>query len=164
MLNTRHLSLITIFIALSVVGAMIKIPAIIGSVALDIFPSLVAVVLIGNIPGMIVASIGHLISALLGGIPLGPLHILVAFEMALIVLIFNIFYRKNKKIFAVVIFVILNGIIAPLPFIMLFSLPFYIALVPSLIVGSILNVILGIIFIPKLVNLFKSFGGTYDEK
>lgn len=163
-MNTIHLSLIALFIALTVIGAMIKIPAVIGSVALDIFPSLVIAVLVGNVPGMVVASIGHLISALISGMPLGPLHILVAIEMALIVAIFSIFYKRNQKIFAVIIFLILNGVVAPLPFILLFSLPFYISLVPSLIVGSLLNVMLGIIFIPRLANLFKSYGGNYDEK
>lgn len=41
-MNIRKMSLIALFIALSVIGAAIKIPAIIGSIALDVFPAILA--------------------------------------------------------------------------------------------------------------------------
>src|SRR4051794_20093391 len=79
--------------ALSVVGAMIKIPAIVGSVALDVFPALLASVLFGAGAGALVGAFGHLLSALIGGFPLGPLHFLIAGEMAVLVWVFGRFYK-----------------------------------------------------------------------
>lgn len=38
----KKINILAIFIAISVVGAFIKIPSFIGSVALDSFPSLIA--------------------------------------------------------------------------------------------------------------------------
>ena len=43
-MNTKKMSLLALFVALSIIGAMIKIPAVVGSVALDAFPALVVVV------------------------------------------------------------------------------------------------------------------------
>ena len=41
-MNVRTISTLAVFIALSVVGAFIKIPSPIGSMALDSFPALLA--------------------------------------------------------------------------------------------------------------------------
>jgi len=54
------MSLLALFIALSVIGASIKSPAVIGSVALDVFPALFSSVLIGKRTGAVVAGLGHM--------------------------------------------------------------------------------------------------------
>src|SRR5699024_4037691 len=136
-------------VALSIIGAMIKIPAVVGSVALDAFPALVVVVLRGTKSGMFVAAMGHLMSSLFVGMPLGPMHVFVAMEMAVIVWICGALYQSGKKWVACMVFIILNGIIAPLPFALLLSLPFYLSLVPSVLIGSALNGILALIFIQR---------------
>lgn len=154
-MSAKKISLLAMFIALSVIGASIKIPAVIGSVALDAFPALFAAVLIGGVPGSIVAGFGHLISALIGGMPLGPMHLIVAVEMAFIVWLFSHLYNSGKRFLASLSFVILNGFVASVPFIFLISLSFYLAIIPSLIVGAIMNVGVALIFIPRLVPTLR---------
>ncbi|MHA6252614.1 ECF transporter S component [Oceanobacillus sp. CAU 1775] len=155
-MQTKKLSILALFIGLSIIGSMIKVPAVIGSVALDAFPALVVAVLLGKNYGAIVGMMGHLMSALIGGLPLGPMHLLIAIEMAIIIWIFGMLYQSNKKYLAGGSFVILNGIIAPLPFILLLSLSFYLSLLPGLIIGSSLNMVLALVFIPRLEPYFKN--------
>lgn len=159
-MNVRKLSFLAFFIALSVVGAMIKIPAIIGSVALDAFPALFAAAILGGGAGAIVGGLGHMVSALIGGMPMGPLHFIVAIEMAVLVFIFAIFYRKGKKLLASILFVAGNAFIAPLAFIPFFDVAFYITLVPSLFVGALINTVFALIAIPRLKSLFE---GAYQK-
>lgn len=139
-----------LFIALSVIGASIKIPAIIGSVALDSFPALVAGALIGSLPGAIVAACGHLISALIVGMPLGPMYIIVALEMAILVYFFSVLYRKGSKILASVIFFFGNVFLAPLPFLFIISVSFYTAVLPSILIATAVNVCIVALITPKL--------------
>ncbi|WP_231889875.1 ECF transporter S component [Oceanobacillus sp. Castelsardo] len=159
-MNIRKMSFIALFIALSVIGAAIKIPAIIGSVALDVFPALLAGAFFGAVPGAIVGGFGHMVSALIGGMPLGPLHFIVAISMALLVYIFAILFRHGKRALAFIVFVIGNTLIAPLPFMFILDVAFYIALVPSLFVGSLFNVIIAWLMIPRLVAVFQ---GAYQK-
>lgn len=69
----RRFTLLVMFISLSVIGSLIKIPFTIGSIALDSAPAVVAAVLLGPTAAAVVASVGHVVSALFGGFPLGPL-------------------------------------------------------------------------------------------
>jgi uncharacterized membrane protein len=149
------LSLLALFSALSAVGAAIKIPAIVGSVAFDVFPALLAAALLGSGAGAMVGALGHLLSALISGFPLGPLHILIAIEMALLVFLFGVLYKKNKKITSGILFILMNTFAAPLPFIILMSKAFYVALVPSLLIGSMINTLIAIVAIPRLRAFFK---------
>lgn len=144
-----------VFIALTVVGGAIKIPAIIGSVALDSFPAIVAAALLGGIPGAIVGGLGHMVSALIGGMPLGPMHFLIAIEMALLVWVFAYFYHKGSKWTASILLVLGNTFAAPLPFIFLISKAFYVSMVPSLLIASILNTVLAVIVAPRLASIMK---------
>jgi uncharacterized membrane protein len=149
----KMVSWLAMLTALSAVGAMIKIPAIVGSVALDVFPALLAAALFGGVAGAIVGAFGHLISAMLGGFPLGPMHVLIAVEMAAIVWIFGILYKNNKKVIASSLFILGNSFVAPLPFIFLMNKGFYLAIVPSLLIGSILNTGIAMVAIPRLTSL-----------
>lgn len=157
-MNGRKISLLAVFIGLSVVGASIKIPAIIGSVALDAFPALLAAVFFGGAPGAVVAAFGHLVSALLGGMPMGPLHFIVAVEMGILAFCFA--YMWKRKWLASVFFVFGNTVLAPLPFIYFYGLAFYSALLPSLLVGSVVNTVVALLLIPRLHSFFK---GVYDK-
>jgi uncharacterized membrane protein len=154
-MKSRMLSLLALFSALSAVGAAIKIPSTIGSVAFDVFPALLAAALLGSGAGAIVGALGHLLSALIAGFPLGPMHVLIAIEMALLVFIFGVLYKKNKKGTASILFILANAFAAPLPFIVIMNKAFYIALVPSLLIASIINTVLALVAIPRLKGLFK---------
>jgi uncharacterized membrane protein len=154
-MKSRTLSLLALFSALSAVGAAIKIPSTIGSVAFDVFPALLAAALLGSGAGAIVGALGHLLSALIAGFPLGPMHVLIAIEMAFLVFIFGVLYKKNKKGTASILFILANAFAAPLPFIVIMNKAFYIALVPSLLIGSIINTVIALVAIPRLKGLFK---------
>ncbi|CAM3619626.1 ECF transporter S component [Cytobacillus oceanisediminis] len=150
-------------VALTAVGAAIKVPAIIGSVALDAFPALLAAVLLGGSGGAIVASIGHLISAMIGGMPLGPLHFLIAGEMALLAFVFGFLFRRGKRWQAGMLFVLGNAFAAPLPFIFLMGKAFYLAIVPSLFIGSVLNTAIAYIAIPRLARFVEPYFSKTGE-
>ncbi|WP_075980470.1 ECF transporter S component [Bacillus massilinigeriensis] len=161
----KHISWLAMFIALSVVGAMIKIPAVITSVAFDSFPALLASALLGSPYGAVVAGAGHLLSALFGGMPLGPLHALIAVEMAILAWIFALFYQRGKKYIASILFLLGNTFVAPLPFIFLLGTAFYVGMIPSLLLGSLVNTIVALILIPRLQTIFTgAFGKKAEAK
>jgi uncharacterized membrane protein len=154
-INGKMISWLAMLSALSAIGASIKIPAIVGSVAMDVFPALLAAALFSGWGGAIVGALGHLLSALLAGFPLGPLHFLIAVEMAVLVWIFGVFYKKNKKASASALFILGNSFVAPIPFILLMNKGFYLAIVPSLLIGSSINTGIALFAIPRLSALVK---------
>ncbi|KKK38562.1 membrane protein [Mesobacillus campisalis] len=162
MLRVNKFALSCMLVALTAIGSMMKVPAIIGSIALDAFPSLLAAAMLGGPSGAVVGMLGHLLSAVLGGLPLGAFHILVAAEMAVLVYLFAHFYQKGKRMLAVLLFIAGNSLIAPLPFILFFGTSFYLAIVPSLIAGSILNGVLAYVLIPRLAGVLKMFKGNVE--
>ncbi|GIN39212.1 MULTISPECIES: ECF transporter S component [Heyndrickxia] len=133
--------------AFTVIGSLIKIPAIVGSVGLDAFPSLVIASLFSVGMGGIVAGVGHLLSALLTGFPLGPFHLLIAFEMTFCVLIYGYLFQAGRKKLAALMFWIGNAIISPIPFIFLLNWSFFIAMIPSLMIGAAINIAVALLFV-----------------
>ncbi|MGV8906932.1 MAG: ECF transporter S component [Acetobacterium sp.] len=80
-ITTRRLVLMALFIALSFVGAQLKI---FSTVAFDSLPAFLATLLMGPIYGSIVAIIGHLLTALTSGFPMTvPVHMVIALGMGL---------------------------------------------------------------------------------
>ena len=154
-MSIKKISLISLFIALSVAGASIKIPAIVSSVALDMVPALLGGVMFGSIAGAIIAFVAHLLSALLGGMPLGPFHLLIGLEMAVLVWLFAMFYKKRNKWLASILFVVGNTLIAPLPFLFLMGIGFYLGLLPSLFIGALINTVIAVILAPRLIRYYE---------
>lgn len=154
-MNIRKISLISLFIALCVAGASIKIPAIVSSVALDMVPALLGSVMLGSIPGVIIAFIGHLLSALIGGMPMGPLHFLVGLEMAVLVGLFAILYKKGQRLVASVLFIVGNTVVAPLPFLFLIGSGFYVGVMPSLLIGALFNTVISLVLAPRLIRFYE---------
>src|SRR5699024_8922909 len=147
-MDIKKISLLALFIALSVIGSFIKIPAVVGSIALDAFPALLAVVLIGTTAGAVVAGMGHMVSAYIGGMTLGLFNVIVAMGMVLMVWVFGVIYKSDCRMLAGVIFVLCNSFMIPLPFAFIMSMPFYVALIPSLLVGASVNTVIALILIP----------------
>lgn len=86
-MSVRKLTLLSMLLAMSVLGANIKI---FGSVALDSFPAFLGALILGPIPGALLGALGHFISALLAGFPLTlPVHILVTALMAVTMFIYG---------------------------------------------------------------------------
>ncbi|MEE3955230.1 ECF transporter S component [Peribacillus frigoritolerans] len=154
-MDVRKISAIAIFIALSAVGAMIKIPSPIGSIALDSFPALLAAIILGPVSGAIVAGLGHIISAFIGGMTLGPFHFLIMVEMAVLTWMFSILYINGKKVGAFLLFFISNAFVLALPFAFLISPGFYTLLVPGLTVATAVNVVLAVLLLPRLEPVLK---------
>ena len=153
MRNNQAISLV-IFISLSIVGSFIKIPAGIGSLAFDSMPALVAAVIWSPLWGMVVAGAGHLMSAGIAGFPIGPLHILVALQMAGLIFLFGYFYRKNRPILAIILFLTGNGLIAPFMFWKILGLGFVLGIIPGLLAASVLNVFVAGLIIPRLKTVW----------
>jgi uncharacterized membrane protein len=134
---------------------MIKIPSPIGSIALDSFPALLAAVILGPVSGAIVAGLGHIISAFIGGMTLGPFHFLIMVEMAVLTWMFSILYINGKKVGAFFLFFISNAFVLALPFAFLISPGFYTLLVPGLTVATAVNVVLAVLLLPRLEPVLK---------
>ena len=141
----KRIVMLSLFIALCFVGAMIKLPSPTGTVALDAMPAFLAASLLGPVPGAVTGLLGHLMTAASAGFPLTlPVHLLVSVLMLVIVLTYGFLFKNVNRILAVVVGVLLNGIGAPaaLMFMPGFGAPFFVAMVLPLTVGSLINVIL----------------------
>lgn len=157
MMSVRKLSWSALFIALSALGAFIKIPAIIGSIALDSFPALLSAVFLGPVTGAVIAGAGHIVSAFLGGMPLGAFHFLILCEMAVLAWGYGKLYRSEKRLGAALFFLVGNVLIAPLPFAVLISPEFYMALLPALLTGTVLNLVIAFLLVPRLLPIVKKY-------
>lgn len=146
--NLSKLIKISLFIALSVVGALLKIPSPTGTVAFDSLPGYLGAVIIGKKEGAIIAALGHLASAATAGFFLTvPVHLYIALQMAAAAYLFGFLKEKVGLWFATGVAIFLNGVVMPA---LLIPIPGYgtamfaILLVP-LLVGSAVNVILAAI-------------------
>ena len=140
--KTKMFTLMGLFVALSAVGALIKVPSPTGTVALDSAPGFIAALVLGPGPGAVVAALGHLLTSLFSGFPMTlPLHLMVALEMAAFAALYGYMGRRNLAA-GVVTVSVLNGIIAPATFIPLpnYGIPFFTAMVVPLLVASAANV------------------------
>ncbi|TYP58810.1 ECF transporter S component [Thermosediminibacter litoriperuensis] len=140
--KTKDLTLTAMFIALSFVGAGIKVPSPTGTVAFDSAPGYMAALFLGPGYGALTAALGHLFTSMSAGFPLSlPLHLLIAAEMAFFAWVFGL-TAKRSLILAVVAASLMNGILAPASFILIpgFGPGFFTAMVFPLVVASALNV------------------------
>jgi uncharacterized membrane protein len=116
--SQKNMIAIIIFSVVSAALGLVKIPGPAGSIALDSAPAFFAALYFSPMVGAVVGLVGHLGSALTGGWPLGGLHIYVAIEMFIWVLIFGFFASRHKTIlillFAGILAAILNGVIGTL--------------------------------------------------
>lgn len=105
-MKTKKLIILSLLIALSVVGGAIKIN---GSIALDSAAAFFGAIIFGGAFGGCIGAVGHFISALMAGFPLSlPMHIFIMAEMFVVVYLFEKIYRKNK-IIAICAAVVING-------------------------------------------------------
>ncbi|MBE3592298.1 MAG: ECF transporter S component [Thermoanaerobacter sp.] len=138
--NVKTLTLVAMLIALSAVGALIKI---FNTVAFDSMPGYFAALYLGGWYGALVISLGHMLTAITSGFPLGLTnHIYIAVQMALYAYLFRFFYRKFNIYIAVIAATILNGPVAALLFVPIFGWGFFTAWVLPLTIASFANVFL----------------------
>lgn len=146
--TTRKLVYISMLIAISFIGSLIKIQ---GTIALDSMPGFFAALYLGPAAGAIVASIGHMLTSMSSGFPLTlPMHLLVTFGMGVAVYLFGIIYKRFNGLVACVSGILLNGVVLVLflaPFTVLLGIPlngiaFVLAMIVPLTLASAVNVIL----------------------
>ncbi|NLZ53617.1 MAG: ECF transporter S component [Thermoanaerobacteraceae bacterium] len=161
--KTKMLTLMGLFVALSAVGALIKVPSPTGTVAFDSAPGFVAALLLGPGPGAFAAAFGHLFSSLFAGFPMTlPIHTVIALEMAAFAAIYGYMGKKNLTM-GVIAVSLLNGIIAPATFIPMpqFGIAFFTAMLFPLLVASAANVIVSALIYKAIVGISRS--KTYNS-
>lgn len=141
--SVKRIAIMAIFIALSAVGAMIKIPSPIGSIGLDSFPGFFCALAFGFPEGAIIVAIGHILSAAVTGFPLTiPFHIAIALSMAVVACIFRIVGHRFGKvglILAVVVASLLNAFGVGLWLLPIGGWGLYVANLVSLMVAAAVN-------------------------
>ncbi len=141
-MSTKTIARMGLFIALSAVGAFLKIPSPTGTVALDSAPGYFAAATFGGGEAALVIALGHLLSSGIVGFPLTlPIHLLIAGEMAALAYLFGFLVRRTNGYIAVPVTVLANGILAPLSMVPIFGWPFFLGMVVPLLVGSLLNIL-----------------------
>ena len=161
--KTKALTLSAIFVALSFVGAGIKLPSPTGTVAFDSAPGYMAALFLGPTYGALTSSLGHIFTSMSAGFPLSPpIHLLIAVEMAFFALVFAIAAKKSLTL-AVITTTLLNGVLAPASLLLFpgFGKGFFAAMVFPLTVASALNLSLAAL-IYSLVK--KAKGENYVDK
>lgn len=142
--NLKRIVLLSMFIALCFIGAVIKLPSPTGTVAFDSMPAFLAASLLGPVPGAVIGLLGHLMTAASAGFPLTlPIHLLIGIQMAVICWVYGLLFRKVNRYLAVVIAILLNGVASPAMLMLLpgFGMGFFAAMVLPLTVGSLINII-----------------------
>ncbi|SJZ35810.1 ECF transporter S component [Selenihalanaerobacter shriftii] len=151
--ETRRLVRMALFIALSGLGAWITFPSPIGTVAFDSGPGYFLVLYAGGLEGAVVLGIGHLISALKVGFPLGPIHLLIGVLMSGCGIVFWYLKEKLNLIIAAIVVSLLNGVGVTALLIPLVGMGFFISMTPVLLVGSAINIILSILIYRSLTKI-----------
>ncbi|MBG9755999.1 ECF transporter S component [Lysinibacillus sphaericus] len=145
--------------AICAVGAAIKVPAFISTAALDSAPAFLGVVFLSPLLAGIAGFIGHFISALTAGFPLGPLHVIIAVEMFIVVWIFGIMHKKGMLFWKWPVALVLNGIVAPLPFYFIISPAFFWGALGSIFIATAINLIIVAVVMPILSKVFVRKAG-----
>ena len=151
------------FVVLAAVGSIIKVPAVIQSVALDTVPAYLGALLFGPLFGATLGAIGHLISAAIIGFPLDWRHLFVAAGQFVIVYAFGAFVLQVNKgwaaLLAAVVAVLINGIV--LAYVTSFLFPagdprisIVRGFIPVLLIATAINVFIAII-IHRAILLFS---------
>lgn len=133
-ISTKKLVWMALFIALSVVGANIKV---MGSIAFDSLPAFVAALMLGPVWGAVTGALGHFLTALTSGFPLTlPVHLLTCLTMGLTMVAFYYAKKLAAK-----------------------SLPLIASLVIAVIVGALMNGPVSLLILsPLLVPLMGTAG------
>lgn len=159
----KRIARVSILVALSAVGAFIKLPSPTGTVALDSAPAFVAAAAFSPVEGAIVGVLGHMFSALITGFPLGlPIHILIALSMIVWVGLFGLVARKVNVWVAIPVGIILNGVGGAALLIPIYGFGIFATLVVPLLVGSAINIIIAVAVV-KVLSL-TGLGGDKRSK
>ena len=144
-MNVKKIVLISLFIAMCIVGGNVKI---FGSIALDLAPAILGCLLMGPLNGALLAFLGHMLSAMLVGFPLSiMIHLVIGSTMALAIYLFGLVRQKDKAklknmIVSDVLVFVINSVLAPLALIPFLGLSMIVSLILPLVIASSINIIL----------------------
>ena len=158
MRRAQKIALLAVLVALSGVGAYIKVPSPTGTVAFDSFPGYTAAIVLGAAWGGLVTAVGHLISAMTVGFPFGLLHVVIAVGMAVAAVIFWAGWKLHPVV-GVVAATAFNGVVLPLVVVPPFGWGAYMAILPSLTVTSLANVVVASVVGRSLRRALRSEAG-----
>ncbi len=143
--SSKRIARMAIFIAMSAVGSMVKVPSPTGTVALDAAFAFFSAIAFGWREGAIVAALGHILTALTTGFPLSFLmHLFIAVQMAVYVSLFDVVAKKVHLWAGVFVAVILNGPVSSLLVIPIGGIGLAAALIIPLTIGSIINIFIAV--------------------
>jgi len=125
-MKSRKLSITAMLVALSFIGANVKI---MGTIAFDSMPAFLAALYLGSGYGAAVGALGHFFTALLSGFPLSlPVHIIIMIDMVVTMIVFGNIYKKyietNDEKLKAIIMAGIAGVLVNGPGSMLLLLPF----------------------------------------
>ncbi|SFH32362.1 alpha-ribazole transporter [Desulfotomaculum arcticum] len=141
--NVKRISIIAVFIALSAVGSLIKIPSPVGTIGLDSAPGYFVALAFSGPQGAAVIAAGHLLTSAIVGFPLTiPIHLFIAAQMALWALTFRWINNKFGIIAAVVAAAVLNGVVSSFTMVLIGGIGAVIGVMPFLVVGSAINAVI----------------------
>lgn len=147
-MKNRQLTAMALLIALSVIGSYITL---FMSIALDSLPGFFAAMLLGALPGGIVGAIGHFMTALVHGFPLGlPTHLLVMAMMFCACYLLGRFYQK-KRILGLFLALLINW---PVSLILSSLMSYALGVVPAPFI--LVPILLLPLFLGTLVNLLPA--------
>lgn len=142
--DVKRLVLMGLFIALSFVGALIKIQ---GTIAFDAVPAFFAAIVLGPVYGGIIGLLGHLMTAAYTGFPSTiPVHGVIALMMFISCYTFGIVHKKTSFLMADFVGVMMNGVISLIVACLVFDLvigggvALFKFLIGFLVLGAILNI------------------------
>ncbi|MBS7643252.1 ECF transporter S component [Candidatus Bathyarchaeota archaeon] len=95
--KSQRIARLSIFSTLCVIGSFIHPPSPIQTIAFDSAPGFFAALYFGSYDGALICGIGHLITSLINGFPLGWLHIPIALGMAVAGGAMGVVNRVNSK-------------------------------------------------------------------
>ncbi|HBC95941.1 MAG TPA: ECF transporter S component [Clostridium sp.] len=161
-MKIKKIIILAFFIALSFIGANIKIA---GSIAFDSTAGFLGTLIMGPFYGAVIGAFGHLLSAAISGFPLSlPVHMIIMVDMALTMFLFGITYKffiKSNRLLAIIISsaagVLING---PVSVFMLVPIigKAVLAMLPLLVLAAALNILVAYLvykFLPGSVKQWK---------
>lgn len=141
--SIKRIAIMAIFIALSYVGSLIKIPSPLGTPALDSAPGFFSALAFGGLEGAIVIAIGNIFTSAIVGFPLGiPMTLFSAAQMALWALAFRWVNKKMGLIPAMAVAIFLNGVVSSFSVLPMLGMGGVIGFMPFLVLASVINIVL----------------------
>ncbi len=143
--NTKIMVRLAMLVALSAIGAYFPFPSPVGTVALDSAPGYFAALAFGGLAGGLVLFLGHIVSALKMGFPLGIIHLFIALMMGGCGYIYYYLKERINIIVSSIITIILNGVVMNALLIPLLGMGFYLSMLTPLFTGSVINILVAAI-------------------